>query len=187
MKECFSSQKCKNYPRLRTSRSTNDATLSLWWGTSPPIVSATCLRKIMSLKTRKQNLYAWHPSDYSFGITAKSSQNPTQDGALARESIEFCVLLLLLPHLFKPEAPPPPPPQSQPAEQLSHSSSNTQGGRTRLCMRQMASAWCNILGQGRYFQKGFSFFFFISFFSISRFTLLYRGKKQMPVWPQGGS
>lgn len=65
--------------------------------------------------------------------------------------------------LFKPGAPPPPPPQSQPAEQLNHSSSNTQGGRTRLCTRQMVSALCNILGQGRYFQKGFSFFYFISF------------------------
>lgn len=116
------------------------------------------------------------PFRLSFGVTAKSPQSPTQGEALTRVSNEFCIHCCPFPP-FQTGAPPRAS-QGQPAKQLSHSSSSTQGGRAGLCSRQMVSALCNTLGQGRYFQKGFLVVFFLYFiFSISHFILLYWNKK----------
>lgn len=161
--------------RLGTSRLTNNATLSLWWDTLPPILSATCLsschwkleNKIFGYYTLQTIPLELHPSP------------PESHPRWSFDQREHWVLHTLLPlPPFSNQGLPPRASQGQPAEQLSHSSSSTQGGRAGLCMRQMVSALCNTLGQGRYFQKGFMVFFFLYFiFSISHFILLYRKKK----------
>lgn len=96
-----------------------------------------------------------------------------KDGALARESTEFCICCCPFPP-FQTRGSPTTTPQSQPRAasrtaqpQPSPSSSNTQGGRTKLCTRQMVPALCNTLGQGIYFQKGFSFFSLFHFFYLT--------------------
>lgn len=182
MKESFSSQKCKNYPRLGTSRWTNNAALSL---SQPCVSESSCHWKLESKISRHDTLQNIHLELQPSPPKVPPKMELWPERALSSAYAAAPSLL------FKPGAPPPPPLRAslgQPAEQLSHSSSNTQGGgRTRLCTRQMVPALCNTLGQGRYFQKGFSFLFLYFIFSISHFILLYRDKKQMPDWPQGGS